>query len=238
MTKRRHLLIAASAMAICVLAAGAVAVVQFRALVDATPPVDLFAPTSQVVTARNGEILRAYTVGDGLWRLPVDPARVDPSYVKLLLATEDRRFHEHAGVDPQALLRAGWQLLTHGRIVSGGSTLTMQVVRLSERLHTRSPSGKFGQIVKALALERFAGKDDILAAYLGLAPFGGNLEGVRSASLAWFGKEPLRLTPAEAAFLVALPQAPEARRPDRDPAAAKAARDRILRRAADRGVLS
>lgn len=238
MTKRRHLLIAASAMAICVLAAGAVAAVQFRALVDATPPVDLFAPTSQVVTARNGEILRAYTVGDGLWRLPVDPARVDPSYVKLLLATEDRRFREHAGVDPQALLRAGWQLLTHGRIVSGGSTLTMQVVRLSERLHTRSPSGKFGQIVKALALERFAGKDDILAAYLGLAPFGGNLEGVRSASLAWFGKEPLRLTPAEAAFLVALPQAPEARRPDRDPAAAKAARDRILRRAADRGVLS
>ena len=217
---------------------GVAAVMQFRAMVDATPPVDLFAPTSQVVTARNGEILRAYTVGDGLWRLPVDPARVDPGYVALLLATEDGRFRDHNGVDPRALLRAGWQLMIHGRIVSGGSTLTMQVVRLSERLHTRSPSGKFGQIVKALALERFAGKDDILAAYLSLAPFGGNLEGVRSASLAWFGKEPLRLTPAEAAFLVALPQAPEARRPDRDPVAAKAARDRILRRAVERGVLA
>jgi len=217
---------------------GVAAVVQFRAMVDATPPVDLFAPTSQVVTARNGDILRAYTVGDGLWRLPVDPARVDPGYVALLLATEDGRFRDHHGVDPRALLRAGWQLMIHGRIVSGGSTLTMQVVRLSERLHTRSPSGKFGQIVKALALERFAGKDDILAAYLSLAPFGGNLEGVRSASLAWFGKEPLRLTPAEAAFLVALPQAPEARRPDRDPVAAKAARDRILTRAVERGVLA
>lgn len=220
------------------LVGGASAVIGFMRLVDATPPVDLFAPTSQVVTARSGEILRAYTVGDGLWRLPVDPTRVDPGYVKLLLATEDRRFRDHAGVDPQALLRAGWQLMSHGRIISGGSTLTMQVVRLSERLHTRSPSGKFGQIIKALALERFASKDDILAAYLGLAPFGGNIEGVRSASLAWFGKEPLRLTPAEAAFLVALPQAPEARRPDRDAGAAKAARDRILRRAADRGVLS
>ncbi|MBS1181731.1 MAG: pbpF 1 [Proteobacteria bacterium] len=236
--KRRHLLIASAAFVICAVVAGAVATVQFRALVDATPPVDLFAPTSQVVTARNGDILRAYTVSDGLWRLPVDPGRVDPAYVRLLLATEDRRFREHDGVDPKAILRAGWQLLTHGRIVSGGSTLTMQVVRLSERLHTRSPSGKFGQIVKALALERFASKDDILAAYLSLAPFGGNLEGVRSASLAWFGKEPAHLTPAEAAFLVALPQAPEARRPDRDPAAAKAARDRLLMRAVDHGALS
>lgn len=236
--KRRRLLLASAAVVLCLAAAGVTAVWQFRALVDATPPVDLFAPTSQLVTARDGSILRAYTVGDGLWRLPVDPARVDPTYVKLLLGTEDRRFREHDGVDLKALVRAGWQLLTHGRIVSGGSTLTMQVVRLSERLHTRSPSGKFGQIIKALALERFASKDDILAAYLRLAPFGGNLEGVRSASLAWFGKEPARLNPAEAAFLVALPQAPEARRPDRDAAAAKAARDRILMRAVESGALT
>ena len=237
MVIRRFARVVAAAV-VLVLVGCASAVVGFIRLVDATPPVDLFAPTSQVVTARDGEILRAYTVGDGLWRLPVNPDGVDPAYVSLLLATEDRRFREHAGVDPKALLRAGWQLVTHGRIVSGGSTLTMQVVRLFERLHTRSPSGKFGQIVKALALERFAGKDDILAAYLSLAPFGGNIEGVRSASLAWFGKEPLRLTPAEAAFLVALPQAPEARRPDRDPVAAKAARDRILLRAVAAGVLS
>lgn len=238
MIRRRRFLIASAAGLLCLAAAGATAVWQFRALVDATPPVDLFAPTSQLVTARDGSILRAYTVGDGLWRLPVDPARVDTTYVKLLVATEDRRFREHDGVDLTALVRAGWQLVTHGRIVSGGSTLTMQVVRLSERLSTRSPSGKFGQIVKALALERFATKDDILAAYLRLAPFGGNLEGVRSAALAWFGKEPGRLNPAEAAFLVALPQAPEARRPDRDAVAAKAARDRILLRAVDSGVLT
>lgn len=237
MALRRFTVVATTAALVSVLVGGASGVIGFMRLVDSTPPVDLFAPTSQVVTGRSGDILRAYTVQDGLWRLPVDPARVDPAYVKLLLATEDRRFLEHSGVDPSALLRAGWQLVSSGRIVSGGSTLTMQVVRLSERLHTRTPSGKFGQVVKALALERFASKDDILKAYLSLAPFGGNLEGVRSASLAWFGKEPARLTPAEAAFLVALPQAPEARRPDRYPAAAKAARDRILLRAVDRGVL-
>ena len=231
----RRFLLAVCLVAVLGLAAGGYGFVR---LVEATPPVELLAPTSRTVLDARGRLLRAYTVEDGLWRLPVDVGRVDPTYLAMLIATEDQRFRAHAGVDPLAIVRAGYQLLTRGRIVSGGSTLTMQAVRLSERLGTRNVSGKFGQIVKALALERFASKDDILSAYLRLAPFGGNLEGVRSASLAWFGKEPTRLTPAEAAFLVALPQAPEARRPDRYPVAARAARDRILRLCGERGVLT
>ena len=130
------------------------------------------------------------------------------------------------------------QSLAAGRVVSGGSTLTMQVARLLEEGPTGTLAGKLRQIRVALALERRLDKDAILALYLTLAPYGGNLEGVRAASLAWLGKEPRRLTPAEAALLVALPQSPEARRPDRAPEAARAARDRVLARAAAAGVLA
>src|SRR5690606_27242455 len=114
---------------------------------------------------------------------------------------------------------------------------TMQVVRLQGEGTTRSIIGKLDQMVGALALERRATKRAILDRYLTLAPYGGNLEGLRSASLAYFGKEPRRLSVAEAALLVALPQAPEDRRPDRHPAAARAARDHVLTRAVAEGVI-
>jgi penicillin-binding protein 1C len=119
-----------------------------------------------------------------------------------------------------------------GRVVSGGSTLTMQVARLLENSGTGRWAGKLRQIRLALALEQQLGKDEILALYLAHAPYGGAMEGLRAGSLAWFGKEPRRLTMAEAALLVALPQAPETRRPDRHPRAAKAARARVLARVA------
>ena len=131
-----------------------------------------------------------------------------------ILATEDKRFYRHRGVDLRAMLRALGQALWHGEVISGGSTLTMQVARLLEDSGTGRMRGKLRQIRVALALERRLSKADILALYLHLAPYGGNIEGVRAASLAWFGKDPARLTPAQAALLVALPQAPEARRPD------------------------
>ncbi|MDZ7801096.1 MAG: penicillin-binding protein 1C [Trueperaceae bacterium] len=123
------------------------------------------------------------------------------------------------------------QALVHRRLVSGGSTLTMQVARLLEDGATGSWPGKLRQMRVALALERALSKREILALYLHHAPMGGNLEGVRAGSLAWFGKEPDRLTEAEAALLVALPQAPSLRSPDRHPRAAQAARDRVLARA-------
>ncbi|WP_422613603.1 penicillin-binding protein 1C [Polymorphum gilvum] len=192
---------------------------------------------SRVVLDRNDRLLRAFVTADERWRLPVSLRTVDPLLIDMLIAYEDRRFRDHLGVDPLALIRAGFQALANGRTVSGGSTLTMQVVRLLRETPTRTLTGKYRQMVDALALERRLAKDDILALYLLRAPYGGNLEGIRAASLVWLGKEPWRLTPAEAALLVALPQAPESRRPDRFIPAARRARDRVLERAAAAGVI-
>lgn len=199
------------------------------------PPLEV--ATSNEVLARDGQLLRAYQVADGRWRLAVSPDRVDARYLDMLIAFEDRRFRDHGGVDPLAVLRAGWQALTSGRVVSGGSTLTMQVARLLEESGTGQLAGKLRQMRVALALERRLTKDQLLSLYLHLAPFGGNLEGVRAATISYFGKEPTRLTPAEAALLVALPQSPETRRPDRHPERAEAARARVLARAVAAGVI-
>ena len=185
---------------------------------------------SRQVLDRNGQLLRAYATNDGRWRLPAKTADVDPRFFDVLFAYEDKRFRWHHGVDPLALLRAAGQLLDSGRIRSGGSTLTMQVARLLEPRSARTFGAKLRQIVRAVEIERALGKDQILALYLDLAPYGGNIEGIRAASLVYFGKEPRHLTLAEAALLVALPQSPELRRPDRFPATARAARDRVLDR--------
>ncbi|MFY9210104.1 MAG: penicillin-binding protein 1C [Aestuariivita sp.] len=200
------------------------------------PPV--LSETSVEVVDRDGRLLRVFPVEDGRWRLGIKPSGVDPDFIDMLLRYEDRRFWEHAGVDPLALIRAVAQAAWSREIVSGGSTLTMQVARLLENGSTGKWSGKIRQIRLALALEQRFSKDEILALYLLHAPYGGNLEGVRSASLAWFGKDPRRLTPSEAALLVALPQAPEARRPDRNPEAARVARDRVIARLASQSALS
>jgi penicillin-binding protein 1C len=198
----------------------------------ALPPLAVSDDLSVTVLDRNGRLLRAYTTSDGRWRLPVEPAEVDRRYLAMLIDFEDKRFRSHGGVDAWAIGRAAWQLARHRRIVSGGSTLTMQVARLLLGEHHRTAAGKLQQAAYALNLERRFSKDEIIRLYLRLAPFGGNLEGVRAASLAYFGKEPKRLSLAEAALLVALPQAPELRRPDRFPAAAQRARNRVLAQAA------
>jgi penicillin-binding protein 1C len=187
------------------------------------------------VVDRDGRLLRAYATAEGRWRLPASVADVDPRFFAMLFAYEDKRFRTHRGVDPLALFRATVQLVTSGRIRSGGSTLTMQVARLLEPRSNRNLAAKLHQIVRAVEIERALSKDDILSLYLDLAPYGGNIEGIRAASLTYFGKEPRRLTLAEAALLVALPQSPEARRPDHSIAAARAARDRVLDRFAESG---
>jgi len=184
------------------------------------------------VVDRNGQLLRPYATLDGRWRLPATVTDVDPCYLDLLIAYEDKRFYTHHGVDPLAVMRAAFQLVTHGRIVSGGSTLTMQVARLLEPRTDRTFLAKLRQAVRAVQLERRLTKDEILTLYLALAPYGGNLEGVRAASLAYLGKEPRRLSLAESALLVAIPQSPEARRPDRSVEAAHRARARVLDRVA------
>ena len=183
---------------------------------------------STLVTDRDGRLLRPFITRDGYWRLPVTSDDVDPRFLAMLLAYEDKRFYEHHGVDPRALVRAAWQAVTHGHVVSGGSTLTMQVARLLEPRPERSFTDKLAEMVRAVQLERRLSKKQILDLYLALAPYGGNVEGTRAAALAYFGKEPKRLSTAESALLVALPQAPETRRPDRFPKGAIAARNRVI----------
>ncbi|MCW1918217.1 penicillin-binding protein 1C [Rhodobacter sp. KR11] len=197
------------------------------------PPLSI--ATGAEVLARDGTLLRAYQVGDGLWRL--SPGAVDPFFTDLLLTYEDKGFYDHHGVDYAALTRALGQALWNGRVVSGGSTLTMQVARLLEGSGTGQWAGKLRQVRLAWALEARLSKGEILQLYLTLAPYGGNVEGIRAASILYFGKEPRRLTPAEAALLVAIPQSPEARRPDRHPKAAEQARARVLDRALGDGLI-
>ncbi len=216
--------------------AGALGRDRFDAWVDATILPSLALDTSAEVVDRDGRLLRAYQVSGGRWRMPVALADVDPTYLALLIAFEDKRFYDHGGVDLLAMARAFGQAALAGRVVSGGSTLTMQVARLLEDSGTGRLAGKLRQMRVAWALERRLSKDQILGLYLLLAPYGGNLEGVRSASLAYLGKEPARLNPAEAALLVALPQAPESRRPDRAPGAAAIARTRVLARGREEGI--
>jgi penicillin-binding protein 1C len=184
------------------------------------------------VLDRSGKLLRAYATPEGRWRLPVSITDVDPQFLKLLLTYEDKRFWSHHGIDSAALTRAALQFVGSGRIVSGGSTITMQVARLLEPRRERSVRTKLRQMVRGIELEHALTKDQIMSLYLTLAPYGGNLEGIRAASLAYFGKEPRKLSLAEAALLAALPQSPEFRRPDRFPKAARAARDRVLDRVA------
>jgi penicillin-binding protein 1C len=201
-------------------------------------PIKAAAPSSKLVVDREGRLLRAFATVDGRWRLPVTVEEVDQRYLALLLAFEDRRFHKHGGIDYRAMGRAVWQFLSSGRPVSGGSTLTMQLARIIESEPTHSLKAKFKQLFRAYELERKLGKKKILELYLKVAPYGGNVEGVRAAALAYFGKEPKRLSLAEAATLVALPQSPEQRRPDRSPDAARRGRNRVLELAAKAGVIT
>ncbi len=224
------------AIALCLWVGGAVRDA-FDGWVDATVLPPITAEVSREIRDRNGALLRAYTAPDGRWRLPVTLAEVDPTYLDMLIRYEDKRFANHSGVDPLAMIRASGQAVWHGQIVSGGSTLTMQVARLLEEGNSSSWSGKLRQMRVALALERKLSKDQILTLYLNHAPFGGNIEGVRAASYAYFDRPPRRLTPAQAALLVALPQSPEARRPDRAPAQATSARNHVLTRLATYGVI-
>jgi penicillin-binding protein 1C len=201
------------------------------------PPIPTDDGAAVMVLAGDGTPLRAFADGEGVWRYPVTSAEVSPLYLEALLAYEDRKFPSHPGVDPLAMLRAAWQNLRAGRVVSGGSTLTMQVARLIEP-RPRNLIGKAREALRALQLERRLGKVGILDLYLNRAPFGGPIEGVEAASWAYLGKPSADLSHAEAALLAVLPQAPSRLRPDRHPERARAARDKVLRRMADLDVWS
>lgn len=184
---------------------------------------------ARVVLAEDGAPLWRFADRDGVWRYPVSPGEVSPYYLQALLTYEDRWFYRHPGVNPLALGRAAWQNLSGGRVLSGGSTLSMQVARLLDP-HARSYGGKLKQLWRTAQLEWHLSKDEILTLYLNRAPFGGTLQGVAAASWAYLGKPPSQLSRAEAALLAVLPQAPSRLRPDRHPERAQAARDKVLHR--------
>ncbi len=192
-------------------------------------PTDKLQTPSVQVTAADGGILRVFTNEQGNYQLLVDTKNISANYLETLLVYEDRQFYRHPGFNPFSMIRALWQWWHFGRVVSGGSTLTMQTARLIE-LHPRTCIGKFRQLFRAVQLELHYSKQQILALYLNHAPFGGNLVGVEAAAYSWFGKSARKLTDAEAALLVVLPQAPSRFRPDRFPQQALLARDKVLAR--------
>ncbi|WP_420866926.1 peptidoglycan glycosyltransferase PbpC [Citrobacter gillenii] len=192
---------------------------------------------ARVVVAQDGTPLWRFADADGIWRYPVTLEEVSPRYLEALINYEDRWFWKHPGVNPFSVLRAAWQDLTSGRVVSGGSTLTMQVARLLDP-HPRTFGGKFRQLWRAFQLEWHLSKRDILTLYLNRAPFGGTLQGVGAASWAYLGKSPAQLSYSDAALLAVLPQAPSRLRPDRWPDRAQAARNKVLDRMATQGVWS
>ncbi len=191
------------------------------------PPLQRVREVSPVVLDHNGEWLMAFTTRDGAWRLEARLDEIDPEFQRRLIAIEDERFWFHPGFDPIALTRASVSYARAGRVTQGGSTITMQLARLLEP-RPRTIGSKLIEILRAMQIEARMSKREILAAYLTMAPYGGNLQGVRAASRAYFQRDPEWLDDAEMALLIALPQAPEARRPDRHPVAARAARDRVL----------
>ena len=210
------------------------------AAADRANPPDMtrYNTLSPEVVARDGTLLRPFLSKDGYWRLKTQVRDVNPRYLKILKAYEDKHFDEHFGVDPTAVVRAAAQYFGSGRIVSGASTLSMQAARLLGPPRPRGLVTKAIQMVRAVQLEERYSKDEILSIYLTLAPFGGNLEGVRAASLAYFNKEPEALDLSESAVLVALPQSPARLRPDRHGLAAIAGRKKVLNRMVAEGVVT
>lgn len=221
------------------LLAGLAALIAAVLLIDVIfpPPLERAGGVSVLVTDRAGKPLRAFPTPDGRWRFDVDLDQIDPDFVDALIRVEDKRFLDHHGTDWLGLFRAAFDSVAAGQIVSGGSTLTMQTARMLEP-RPRNVGSKLIEIWRANQLERRLSKREILELYLSLTPYGGNLEGVRAASWSYFGHEADRLSTDEIALLIALPQSPEVRRPDRRPEFSARARDWVAEKLARYGVFS
>jgi penicillin-binding protein 1C len=200
-------------------------------------PERLTAPASVVMEYRDGTPAYVFLAPDERWRIPAPPERIDPAYVRALLALEDKRFFLHLGVDPIAVARAALRNVARGRRVSGASTLTMQLVRVLEP-RPRTFTSKLIESFRAGQLELRLSKRELLAAYLQFVPYGRNVEGVEAAALAYFGHTATHLSPAEIATLLAVPQNPNRRFPTPQNAARlTAARDRVAHRLLDAEAL-
>lgn len=195
------------------------------------PPPDPYAirPPGTRVLDRDGSLLRGYLSPDDKWRWRLSLDEIHPRLIEAVLYHEDRHFRSHPGVNPLAIVRAAWANLRNGHVVSGGSTLTMQLARLTDP-RPRTLGAKVMQVYRAFQYECLYDKDRILEMYLNLAPYGGNVEGLGAAAQIWCGKAAVELSPAEAALLTVLPQSPTRRSPVLRPEQARTARDRLLRR--------
>ncbi|MCP4632482.1 MAG: penicillin-binding protein 1C [candidate division Zixibacteria bacterium] len=191
------------------------------------PEGKLSKPVSTFVYSREGELLRCFTSSDGFWRLPVILNEISPLLKKSVIAIEDSWFYYHPGINIFSLVTSAMENLEVGKVVRGGSTLTMQIARMMEP-KPRTMKSKIIELFRALQLELRFTKNELLEIYLNLAPYGGNIEGVGAASYFYFGKTPFELSPGEAALLTALPNSPTVLRPDRHIDNSIAARNRVL----------
>lgn len=200
-------------------------------------PTPLFdAPLSSVLEARDGTLLGARIARDGQWRFPARD-EVPAKYAAAVIAFEDKRFRWHPGVDPAALARAVWTNLRADEVVSGGSTITMQVIRMSRGRRPRTYREKLVEAALAVRLELGTTKDEVLALYAAHAPFGGNVVGLEAAAWRYFGRGPGDLSWGEAATLAVLPNNPGAMHPGRSRAGLVAKRDRLLHRLRESGTI-
>ena len=197
----------------------------------------LHPPSSTVVLDREGNLLRAFLAPDEMWRINVTAEEVSPALREAVLAYEDRRFYSHSGVDLIAVARAAWVNGRAGRVLQGGSTLTMQVARMMEP-KPRTLVSKVIEAFRAWQLELWYSKKEILALYFNMAPYGGNLVGVGAASYFYFDKHPSQLSLGEAALLAAIPNNPNQNRPDLNEAGARAARTKVLGLMAGQGEIT
>lgn len=200
-------------------------------------PQERLSPPSGVrVLDRNGVELRRFTASDGMWRFPTGLEDISAQLVTALIESEDRWFRLHPGVNPLAVIRAAWSNLTQGRVVSGASTIPMQIARMAEP-RPRTLGAKIIEAFRAMQLSRHHTKDELLRIYLNMAPFGGNIYGVDAASRIYFGKPPDRLSLGECALLAVLPRSPSRYDPARHPETARRVRDHVLDILAQRGVI-
>lgn len=199
------------------------------------PMAALYRQPAVIVTDRGGTPLRIFLPADEQLRIPVTLGEVAPVFVRALVASEDRWFYYHPGVNPVAIVRALWTNLRHGKVVSGASTISMQIARMAEP-KSRTLWSKCWEVLRALQLEWHLSKDQLLELYLNLTPYGGNLEGIGAAAHVYFNKTPAQLSLGEAALLAVLPRAPNSYNPARNPATAVAVRNRVLRHLAQHHV--
>ncbi|HPR62947.1 MAG TPA: penicillin-binding protein 1C [Thermoanaerobaculia bacterium] len=194
-------------------------------------------PFGTVVLDRNGKVLKVFLSEDDYWRLPLDSGPLPEKVVSALVASEDQRFFSHHGIDPIAVVRAIVQNFQTGAIVSGASTLTMQVIRI-DNPRPRTILSKIVEAFSAYRLELRSSKEDILRHYLNRAPFGGNLEGIRAAAFRFFGKDADDLTWAETCALVVLPRSPSTVNMTEGRDLLLQRRDTLLKKLLSRGILN